>query len=1065
MNKWIILFISIMLACTGVSSAQSGNDNPLADSQIIHKGNGNEIIGLNYNGWPDFFISLDVLKYYEAMDVTPTDTLLPVLTFGEGAWPGDEYGFTHDIIHLDADGDGLSEIVAVWESDGRLEVVAMQADPNLLGIEVESEWSKHSWLSIGDPPLYHGKWWLPSQPLLAAGDFTGDGKDGFVLAHWTVDNQQDTWLHLALYELGDELEMTMLASAMDLMIPVPPAPDGLEAMFTLFEMTSGDFNGDGVDEILVVGRENGDPAGWDLNASIYSYEAGNTTLTRNRKDLLYRVRDTDTELFNVSVMSGYLNSTIREQAVVCLSEIPVERTRPDTLYVYMIGLGFNATYSETTVSEPWLISELEFWPHLGYKKFMMTGGDINGNGLEEILAGSGAGDSYKNLLSIYQLSGDFQITSYANLDSIPGVPYFDAISLGYVKEKIPGVHQIPYLIASGYEFTALLAFDIDDNGLFEGITPAARGAKGFRMVLSADLDGDIRLGSPRRSNITKILQPLVILNAPPGHFDVLGGISYDVSKIYNQNEPKFVSTYEKETSQTEEVQTTFYKDWGLSATLSGGGSYFGVSVSAHLTASYGEQFSKDENSSKTVTVNISVDAIEDDRIYATVMDYNVWEYPVYGNGIEKGHVLVVEPVVTENRWFPSKSWSGYSYIPDHEVGNILSYREYPQLTDNPALDEKIKGDYNNSFVLDGNSAYNWSLQFDDFLSSGASTQKEFGADWGATIGAWGVSASVDGYYSQEEMKTQRTEISEGLYLGVHLDALDMSLGEVSYRVTPYSYWADYGALVLDYAVQPELAQPGGTNTWWQRHYMDRPDPGFILPWRYDPEKGFTLEDPAKRYQTKDITFFPENPREGDVITITARIHNYSLISTSGPVGISFYIGDPDDGGILIEDEEGATRTLVPSIPARGMQMAEMKWTVPGNIGTYPRIYGVIDPEGVINEIHDNNNKGWSILGKTDVVSVEDDQMAGLPAKLTLNQNYPNPFNPSTTFAFAIPEPGMVSIDVYDILGRNVARVFSEHFDSGNHNRSWNADGLASGLYIYRITAGGHSLSGKMLLMK
>ena len=84
----------------------------------------------------------------------------------------------------------------------------------------------------------------------------------------------------------------------------------------------------------------------------------------------------------------------------------------------------------------------------------------------------------------------------------------------------------------------------------------------------------------------------------------------------------------------------------------------------------------------------------------------------------------------------------------------------------------------------------------------------------------------------------------------------MGLGEVGYSVTPYAYWATNGALNVDYAVKPELAPPGGTDIWWQAHYGDQPDPAFILPWRYDPEKGFGLQEAAKRYQTKDLTFIP-----------------------------------------------------------------------------------------------------------------------------------------------------------------------------------------------------------------
>ena len=126
----------------------------------------------------------------------------------------------------------------------------------------------------------------------------------------------------------------------------------------------------------------------------------------------------------------------------------------------------------------------------------------------------------------------------------------------------------------------------------------------------------------------------------------------------------------------------------------------------------------------------------------------------------------------------------------------------------------------------------------------------------------------------------------------------MGLGETRYEVTPYAYWASNGALVVDYAADPELSGPGGVDTWWDSHYGYLPDPAFILPWRYDPEKGHAVSD-IKRYQTKDLYFIPEDPLAGDTITIYAKVHNFSLLPTPGPVGVRFYTADPENGGELI----------------------------------------------------------------------------------------------------------------------------------------------------------------------
>ncbi len=80
-------------------------------------------------------------------------------------------------------------------------------------------------------------------------------------------------------------------------------------------------------------------------------------------------------------------------------------------------------------------------------------------------------------------------------------------------------------------------------------------------------------------------------------------------------------------------------------------------------------------------------------------------------------------------------------------------------------------------------------------------------------------------------------------------------------------------------------------------------------------------------------------------------------------------------------------------------------------------------------------------------------------------NYPNPFNPSTKIAFEIPASGMVNITVYNMLGEKVATIVNERMESGDHEIIFNASKLASGMYIYRLTAGSNVIAKKMLLLK
>jgi len=74
----------------------------------------------------------------------------------------------------------------------------------------------------------------------------------------------------------------------------------------------------------------------------------------------------------------------------------------------------------------------------------------------------------------------------------------------------------------------------------------------------------------------------------------------------------------------------------------------------------------------------------------------------------------------------------------------------------------------------------------------------------------------------------------------------------------------------------------------------------------------------------------------------------------------------------------------------------------------------------------------------------------------LSQSYPNPFNPSTTIEFSLPQTGFVTLKVYNILGEVVATLVNEELNVGTYTTQWNASGVASGVYLYRLQAGNPS---------
>lgn len=89
----------------------------------------------------------------------------------------------------------------------------------------------------------------------------------------------------------------------------------------------------------------------------------------------------------------------------------------------------------------------------------------------------------------------------------------------------------------------------------------------------------------------------------------------------------------------------------------------------------------------------------------------------------------------------------------------------------------------------------------------------------------------------------------------------------------------------------------------------------------------------------------------------------------------------------------------------------------------------------------------------------------IPDRFELSQNYPNPFNPTTTIAYSLIEPTQVSLKVYDMLGREVTTLVDEYKEAGEHKVEFNANGIPSGVYFYRISAGELTDTRKMTLMK
>ena len=334
------------------------------------------------------------------------------------------------------------------------------------------------------------------------------------------------------------------------------------------------------------------------------------------------------------------------------------------------------------------------------------------------------------------------------------------------------------------------------------------------------------------------------------------------------------------------------------------------------------------------------------------------------------------------------------------------------------------------------------------------------------MSGWGLEVKTEANYERQEISTHKISFNRNIWIESALGPIDPAFGNIArYKVTPYTYWATNGALVLDYLVRPELSG-GGLANWWLVNYGNLPDPALNLPWRYDPEKGiFIPED--ERYQTKELTFNPKIPEAGDTALVRLQVHNYSLVATADPVLVKFYMDDPDNGGKVMVDlsSDSVFTTAIP-VAAQSTEIVQMYWRVPATLLSGSKIYAVLDPGNSMTEVHENNNKGWTDLTIIGAPSSIDDRNRDLPPNsYALYQNYPNPFNPSTNIEFRIPKNGLVTLKIYNILGEEVATLVSGKLAAGSYSYEWNASDLASGVYLYHLEAGEFVETRKMILMR
>lgn len=190
------------------------------------------------------------------------------------------------------------------------------------------------------------------------------------------------------------------------------------------------------------------------------------------------------------------------------------------------------------------------------------------------------------------------------------------------------------------------------------------------------------------------------------------------------------------------------------------------------------------------------------------------------------------------------------------------------------------------------------------------------------------------------------------------------------------------------------------------------------------------------------------------------------------------------GGALIIDSIGGrvTKYVFSGDPVTGQGWIEGKWGISDRaiqLSTGPFHFAPGDTQEVVSAtiVAQGADRLGSVTALKNAVDEVRKKYVGtnplvgvvnsetIAKSFSLAQNYPNPFNPSTTLQFQVPQKSLVSLRIFDLLGRELATLVNEERQAGTYRVSWDASQLPSGVYFYRLRAGDFAETKKMVFAK
>ena len=196
-------------------------------------------------------------------------------------------------------------------------------------------------------------------------------------------------------------------------------------------------------------------------------------------------------------------------------------------------------------------------------------------------------------------------------------------------------------------------------------------------------------------------------------------------------------------------------------------------------------------------------------------------------------------------------------------------------------------------------------------------------------------------------------------------------------------------------------------------------------------------------------------------------------TAAAPLGLPELL-TPTDGDVGIELEIELTWRAAPGATGYAVQVAPVDDFSVRIVDTT----GILDTRLAVGPLEGGTTYFWRVGARGETVpsgftppfrfttlvpiAAQDD---GLPRRFDLGQNYPNPFNPSTVIPYALPEPAVVRMELFDLYGRRVRVLVDGPRGAGRHTVRLGADGLAGGPYVVHIRADAFTAHRTMLLVR